>query len=224
MRNVRELYLKKTFFKAKFLSFITNHLVNLSQVESENFQLCCLIWKIFSENVFCRPSPSGFFTCKNIIPSRIMKILFWTFGILGLIGNLFSITLLLIKKMSSFIYRVCFAFGDFLTSVYMLVIAVVDLHFSEEKYLENEEEWRNGKLCSFLGTMLTFGLFLTLNSILLISVERFESISNPFNMPIIKKKQREITCFILVYSLIISTFPLMVYHVNVFFKEISLFS
>lgn len=217
LNKLEEIYLKNTFFKAKYSIYFIKNLIKIKTIVSEKFQLCCLAWKIYGKNVVCSPKPSGFFTCKNLIPNFYVKILFWFFGLSGIIGNLYSFIILFYKEHSSFLYRLSIAFGDFLTSIYMFAMAIADQYYTDEKYLKYEEEWRNGMICSFLGTMLTFGLFLTLNSILIIAMERYESISRPFNIPEFKKKRYFITAMLFIYCFSVAVIPVFIYNVKIFF-------
>lgn len=217
LNNVRELFMKDTNFEAKYAKRFINYLIHTQYIESEIFQLCCLFWKTFSSKISCTPKPTGFLTCQNIIPSLFLKSTFWTFGLIGVIGNSFSIIILICTKSASYFYRISLSLGDFLTSMYILSIAIADIYFSNEKYLENEENWRKGKLCSFLGTTITFGLLLALNALLLISIERYESVIRPLAIPKMKIYRKQLFTCMIICCLTIAIFPLIFYTVSMFF-------
>lgn len=220
--KVEYFYLKNTFYPSKYIKNLMEFSKNLKFVEGEKFQLCCLLFKILkNKEIFCKPKPSDFFTCDNIIPTKFMRILFWIFGIFGVFGNIFSVIILLITKKKSKLFRFSLSLGDFLTSIYVLSIAIVDLKYSGESYLLNEEIWRESLSCSILGTLLTFSLILSSMAILFIAIERYESVKNPFSIPKIMKYKYFFFAFILFLSILLSFIPFIFYkNVNKKFSKI----
>lgn len=211
---VKNLFLTRTFFETRHITEFINNMHNLQTINSEIFQLCCLAWKSIGDNVKCFPPPSGFLTCKNIIPSIFLRIVFWIIGIFGIIGNSVSIIINIVFSRSSRLYRISLSCGDFLTSLYVFCIAISDEYFSGERYLIYEERWRHSLMCTILGTTITFALLLTINSVLLITIERYESISNPLVEPFFKKHSKIIIFFQYFILICISILPVLSYKVN----------
>lgn len=210
--KVEYLHLKNTFYSPNYISDLLNNVKNLKFIEGEIYHLCCLSWKIINKNVTCSPSPSGYLTCHDIIPTNILKYFCIILGIFGFFGNVSTLVFLRKMNKKSLLYRICLTFGDLLTSIYMLTISVIDRYYSKETYLKYEEDWRYSFWCSFLGTILNFSLCLSAFAIFAISIERYESIANIFESPFMTRKRNLITGISVMICLLISLFPVLRYN------------
>lgn len=71
------------------------------------------------------------------------------------------------------------AIGDLLMGLYLLVIAVVDLHY-RGVYNIYDKGWRDSALCQFAGFLSTFSSELSVFTLTVITVDRFVAIIFPF--------------------------------------------
>lgn len=176
--------------------------------------MCCFAWKYYGKSINCQPKPIENITCQNIIPSLYLKLFFWIFSLLGIIGNSFAIIAFLSNRKSSIFYKCSLAFGDVTISFYLLIVAISDVIYSGDKYLKNEEIWRYGKFCSFLGTMLTFSLNFSMVIVLLITIERYLKISNPFQSLFISKHQKLVIVTLVLIIGLLSLLPIIFFKVH----------
>lgn len=209
--KLKYLYLKYSFFNPQFIDKFLQTSKYLEQVESENFQLCCLSWEKIHKDLNCKPHPTGYLTCHQIIPSYFLKIIFILFGVMGFLGNSITIFIIKMSKKLSTLYRLCLSSGDLLSSIYMISIVFVDYHFSGVNFLKYEQEWRLSYTCSFLGILLNFSLCLSAFSILAIAIERYESVASVFKVPFMNEKRYFITLISLVLTTILSLLPIILY-------------
>lgn len=222
LERLLELHLNNTKLPEKSFAFIAKNLKKIAKVYSEKYLLCCLFWEYINRRVVCHPKQSSFMTCSNMIGSDVKRSIHWLFGIVGCLLNVFSIFVLVLTRKFSKIYQLLLSLSDFGISAFTLSIAVVDIQYSGT-YLENDIKWRHSHLCQTLGTIMTLALILQSTSMLLITVERYQAITEPLKRSSFLKFKKLITLAILMLCSILSCIPLLadkVFINLIFFKFI----
>jgi hypothetical protein len=69
--------------------------------------------------------------------------------------------------------------SDFLTGIYLVIIAIADTVY-KGNYILNEKEWRQSIICKFAGVLMTIASEASVNFILLIALDRFIAVHQPF--------------------------------------------
>ena len=73
------------------------------------------------------------------------------------------------------------AIGDFLMGVYLLIIAAADMHY-RGSYILYDVLWRTGAVCKFAGFLSTYSSELSVLTLTVITLDRFNSIIFPFRI------------------------------------------
>lgn len=215
LKNLKTLIMRSTFIPLDYSSMMIKSLKNLNYMNCEQFQLCCFVEKYLTESIFCKPKATAFRTCKSIIPNLIFKILFWLAGIFGTFLNLLSAYLLLNKqKKDGKIFQFSITFSDTLSSFFFIVLCSFDSYYGPETYLENEDKWRKSITCKTLGVTMSFSILFSLISILMLTLEKFISISIPLERNNILFNLRKFFVIFPIICLILATLPLFLYSVR----------
>lgn len=144
---------------------------------SNDKRLYCLIHLISEQSVKCSRLLNE--NCSSLLSSPVLVFVFWLFGLIGVLGNLTSIILVLTTKTFSKTFKLTLSLCDFFSSIYILIIACLEVYYGKD-YLKYDEEWRSNALCKILGVCLSFFMILSPFSLLLIAFERFLSVYSPF--------------------------------------------
>ncbi|KAL5264622.1 hypothetical protein ACHWQZ_G005637 [Mnemiopsis leidyi] len=117
---------------------------------------------------------------KNIINQSILKGAAWFIGLTAALSNVIVLfeNLCSLKDCSSGhtlankLLIILIGIGDFLIGAYLLFIAVADSLIYGETYCSRRFEWLTSMYCSSLGVLSTFGTFLSLFSLTILSIIR----------------------------------------------------
>ena len=148
----------------------------------------------------------------NIINQLMLKVAAWFIGLIAVIANA------IVLYEQGFTLKDCFTaqaltnkllvifigVGDFIIGGYLLVIAVADSFIYGKNYCSKRFEWLASRYCSSLGVISTFGSFLSLFSLTILSIIRaFKIVSGDLHQ---RPESREISRkeFIMITILMIS--------------------
>ena len=117
---------------------------------------------------------------REILGSRVLKIICWFMGTLSMLFNLYAVIRggISIKEcetenmLTSKVLMSLIAFGDFLIGLYLVVLSVYDSIIIGNTYCERQAEWLTGTTCLSLGVISTLGSQLSLFSMTVLSVIR----------------------------------------------------
>lgn len=213
LQHLVELHLNKTKLPLDSHYSIIKWTKQLKFIASDYFLLCCLVWKKVNDNLKCLPSSSIYMSCSNLLNSSLKRFVQWAFGILGCLTNAISLVQILMFGGFAKYYRLLLNFGDFSTSIYVLLIAVFDL-FYDGIYLENAEYWTNSIICKFLGTLMTFSLCLSSFTMLCVTIERHQAVVRPLKSSFFLLYKQYIVGIIVVTCLLLSVLPFMANNVS----------
>lgn len=201
---------------------IIKDLKNLKYINGDSFYLCCMLWNINGKDKKCNPSYTRFHSCSKIIKSFSLSILIWIFGCIGFLLNiiLFLFNLFPLKKLK--FYFLLLFFGDILMSIYLLILSTFNLYLNENNITE-KAGWQNSFICQFMGTIMTCSIILTIGSMLMITLERYQVIKNPFNKKHLKNKSNIISLFLLSISILMSSLPFLYESVSIFINFFFIF-
>lgn len=218
-KNLRKIYFKSTKLPLINISKIISNLKNLNTIYSEFYQICCFFDKNKSKmklNNSCKPERRVFLTCSTIIPSELQKYYNWFIAIFGIFFNLFSLSYILIEKEKKW-FQIFLIKSDLLSCFYTISICIANSFYNENQFLINESNWRKSNFCQFLGVIFSFSSINSTFIILFITIERYESITQPLKLNKLKYKSKFISIIILIISFFLAIFPLFIYKVCFFF-------
>lgn len=192
------------------------NLPKLAYINGDNFYVCCILWKLNGKDKKCNPSYALFQSCSRIIKLFILNKLIWIFGSCGFFLNflLFCYSIFFVKK-SKYFFVLLF-FGDILMSSYLLLLAGFDTYLDDSRIAE-KAAWQTSLICQIMGTMMTCSIILSIGSMMMITIERYRVITNPFKKKQIGRKSKFLTLFLLIISILISCLPFSYNSVGFFF-------
>lgn len=188
LNDLQVLAIHRTKLQLENYYHIYKHLKNIQNISSDDFRLCCIVWRFIGKHIDCSPKVESFFTCDNLISSSIKRVFYWLLGIAGFFGNISAIFLMILSKSFKQKYQFMLIVGDFLVSVYLLSIAITDVFYGNN-YIQNDHVWRSSNWCQFLESIVTFSLLLSNVSMCFITIERYLVVANPFKRSFFITKQ-----------------------------------
>ncbi|KAL3079498.1 hypothetical protein niasHS_005335 [Heterodera schachtii] len=128
----------------------------------------------FYLNLSCSPRPDALNPCEDIVshlPLRVMIWVMWVGAIFGNLGVWVVICAAWQRKMRlHYVFMLNLSFADFLTGVYLAILAVADLRTANE-YYTFAVEWQTGWGCAVAGFLSVFATELSTFSMLMIATE-----------------------------------------------------
>lgn len=197
-------------------AFHVKSLIKLEFVIGNQFFLCCQLKEYLNRSVNCKPSRSLYESCNRFIGSKFIQLFCWFFGFIGVILNTFSLFYSSIRILKSKYFRVLLSIGDVFTSCFLLLLAIIDEFYSNSYLIENKRI-KNSFVCQLLGTIMNFSILLSIISMLLITIERYIAIIDPFKTGRFFKNRKLLSIFILKISLFFSIIPFFFEKVNKYF-------
>lgn len=164
-------------FRSSDISWI-KYLEKISFIGTEDARLCYLARHMLKHHFEC--SNPVIKNCSLFIEWELIVSIYWLLGLLGILLNILSISLVLTTKTFSKVYKMSLSMSDLLTSGYCLSIVCVHTFYGEE-FIMFMENWRSSIFCRILGISLPFSLLLSTLSLLLIAFERFLNVIYPLN-------------------------------------------
>ena len=116
----------------------------------------------------------------NIIDQSILKGAAWSIGLIAVLSNIIALyenacslkDCLTGQSLANKLLVIFIGIGDFLIGGYLVSIAVTDSFIYGDEYCSRSFEWLSSRYCSLLGVMSTFGSFLSLFSLTILSIIR----------------------------------------------------
>ena len=116
----------------------------------------------------------------NIIDQSILKGAAWSIGLIAVLSNIIALyenacslkDCLTGQSLANKLLVIYIGIGDFLIGGYLVSIAVTDSFIYGDEYCSRRFEWLSSRNCSLLGVMSTFGSFLSLFSLSILSIIR----------------------------------------------------
>ena len=116
----------------------------------------------------------------NIINQSMLKVAAWIIGLIAVIANAVVLCehaytikdCFTAQALTNKLLVISIGVGDLIIGGYLLVIAVADSFIYGKNYCSKRYEWLASRYCSFLGVISTFGSFLSLFSLTILSIFR----------------------------------------------------
>ncbi len=149
--------------------------------DTDQFSICCFL----PEQAECTALIPWFLSCDNLLPSTILKALFYMFSLSVLLLNLFSAGMQIVsfhlKKQQSISNGILVVFinmSDGILSLPLFILCAFDLIY-HNIFILHESEWRSSVAC-----YIVFGFFLLFNkvsptSLCFLSFQRFQLVRDP---------------------------------------------
>ncbi|KAI5737359.1 hypothetical protein M8J76_012726 [Diaphorina citri] len=152
----------------------------LNKLLSDEFRFCCLA----RHTSTCLPHPDEFSSCEDLMSNIVLRVCIWILGGVAIVGNISVIAwrsrYRRCNQVHSFLIT-NLALGDLLMGCYLLVIALVDVHY-RGVYFIYDSDWRSSQLCSIAGFISTFSSELSVFTLTVITLDRFLAIIFPFRV------------------------------------------
>ncbi|XP_022097859.1 uncharacterized protein LOC110983163 [Acanthaster planci] len=180
-------------------------LVRLNKLFVDDYRLCCEFVSSVDfdvANCFTTELQPPLNLCGSLMRNNLLRVAMWILGLSALIGNAVVIVWRCYqgkeiggKKTHSF-FVLNLAVSDLMMGVYMLMIAVADVHFGE-KYSRVAHEWRSSPICKIAGVISVLSSEASVFFVTLISLDSFFSIVFPFSRIRIREKSATVTVCVL---------------------------
>ncbi|XP_022097562.1 relaxin receptor 2-like isoform X2 [Acanthaster planci] len=169
-------------------AFVGLNATRLKWTLADDYRLCCALSRLqdFSVKDDCLTTKvkPDLNLCDSLMPNNALRVALWTLGISALVGNFCVIMWRLLQKgdrggkktLSLMVGNL--AAADLLMGVYMLIMAVADLEFGEQYFLQ-APEWRSSTLCKVAGVLAVLSSEASVFFVTLISVDCFLGIVFP---------------------------------------------
>ncbi|KAE9549205.1 hypothetical protein FO519_007585 [Halicephalobus sp. NKZ332] len=128
----------------------------------------------FYSNINCSPMPDALNPCEDIVGYPWLRYLIWVIWVMAIIGNILVwiviITIWHRRSRLHYFFMINLSIADFLTGIYLGILAIQDARTSDE-YYNFAVEWQTGWVCSFAGFLSVFASELSVTSMLMIAFE-----------------------------------------------------
>lgn len=146
---------------------------------SEGFDLAlCNDLHIQKNGPLCTPLPDALNPCEDVMSHGFQRVLLWVVSLLAISANFLVMFILLSSRQKLSVTRFLLghlAFADFCMGTYLLIIASVDLYTHTHYYLY-AIAWQTGSGCSLAGALSVFASELSVYTLTLISLQRWQAI------------------------------------------------
>ena len=171
----------------------------------DNYATCCFVHE--ARCSFESP-PSPFLSCERLLPYSILRVVIWIVGIGSICGNIFVLYTRCRQRSSrgkvQFFLITNLSVSDLIMGVYLIILVVVDLRYTDY-FPSHSEMWRRSGLCRFSGALSILSSETSVFFITFISFDRFMGVKFPFVRNRLGRKSVNIAASILwLVSLLIS--------------------
>ncbi|KAK6987224.1 G-protein coupled receptor GRL101 [Biomphalaria glabrata] len=176
IENIEMTNISENFFRGLTIN---------SELRASDYKLCCP--QILNPNISvdkCHAPVDVISSCKHLVGDIVKRITIWTVGLITLVAN--GIVLVYRIGWNREIFKKAYglfvsglAVSDFIMGMYLLLIAIVDIHYKDIYVLE-DVKWRQSVLCQLAGIMSTLSSETSTFFICLITIDRFMKITFPF--------------------------------------------
>ncbi|KAK6047579.1 7 transmembrane receptor [Cooperia oncophora] len=137
----------------------------------------------FYQNITCTPQPDAFNPCENIVGLWVLRKAIWPVCMAAIVGNVLVWVILGLafeKRMRvHYLFMINLAIADFITGVYLAVLAVQDVRTGDE-YYRHAVSWQTGWSCSMAGFFAVLSSELSIISMFFIAFEMAYNTRNAF--------------------------------------------
>ena len=137
----------------------------------------------FHSDQTCFPSPSPMTSCGSLFSSKFMRFIFFLIVFVSVVSNLCALITTVFRLMTfsynrwliSVLFSSNLALADFISSIYLILVGIIDIHFDENFYTKTQL-WTNSYLCTLAGFIYIFGIQSSIYALTLLTFERFYTI------------------------------------------------
>ncbi len=183
VKNLVALYIQGNPILHISLDLFNGH-KNLSIIFTDNFPICCAA--TYQElHLNCNATPQWPSSCGDLLSMPAMKVFnillslcILTLNLLSIFSCIFSI--LLDDKRSYMILVLGINSIDMLYGIYMMVIAIVDLHYSGT-YFISYMKWQSSIVCHIMAALSLFSLMSSCSLLNILTFSRLMVVIYPFD-------------------------------------------
>lgn len=211
LKLVNEKQNKKSNFD-KSINFF-----NDDEKEHDNDRNSIITISFHSDQV-CYPLPDQTTPCESLFSSASIRFIFSIIVFVSVISNLTALIVNLCRLINSSYNRWSIstilssnlALADFISSIYLVLVGIIDILFNEDFYIKTHL-WTTSHLCSIAGYIYVFGIQASLYALALLTFERFYTILFSFKRQTPWPPKFTVTFISLGWfiSFIIASLPLM---------------
>jgi hypothetical protein len=137
----------------------------------------------FHSDSICFPLPDQMTPCESLFSSEFIRLIFLIIVFISVISNLSVLIITVFRFITSSynrwsistLFSSNLALADFISSIYLLLVGVIDIHFHENFYMKTQL-WTKSHLCTFTGFIYIFGIQSSIYALSLLTFERFYTI------------------------------------------------
>ncbi|XP_072173250.1 G-protein coupled receptor GRL101-like [Diadema setosum] len=182
----------------------------MTHAYTDSFGFCCLI----PDGAVCVGYVNFFSSCDDLLKDVSLRAFMWLLGLSALVGNFLAFSARIYRRRkagqnSIQIFMISnLALADLLMGLYMIIIAIADVHF-RGRYAQHAEEWTNSAICKISGFTSVLSSEASVFLLMLISIDRFLSVVFPFKTELHLKATpaRLLVCAVWLMSLFLSLIP-----------------
>ncbi|XP_074600271.1 leucine-rich repeat-containing G protein-coupled receptor 1 isoform X2 [Brevipalpus obovatus] len=130
-------------------------------------------------NVKCLPEPDAFNPCEDVMGNVMLRVADWIVAVAAVFGNIAVMIVLMSGRFSMTVskFLMCnLAFADFCMGLYLLIIAIIDVH-TIGVYFNHAIDWQHGLGCKVTGFITVFASELSIFTLTVITLERWYAIT-----------------------------------------------
>ena len=172
----------------------------------------------FHSNQICFPLPDSMTPCGSLFSSKHTRFLFLLIVTVSVMSNLTAL-IITISRLSTSTDNRCFsstlfgsnlALADFISTIYLILVVIIDSRFDENLYTKNQS-WPNASLCTLAGFIYIFGIQSSIYALTLLTFERFYTILFSFKRQTPWPSKLTLTIIFIgwLISLLIASLPLI---------------
>ena len=137
----------------------------------------------FRSDQICFPLPDQMTPCESLFSSKFIRLIFLTIVFISVVSNLTALIITVYRLFTSSYNRWSIstllssnlALADFISSVYLILVGIIDVRFHENFYIKTQL-WTNSYLCTLAGFIYIFGIQSSIYALTLLTFERFYTI------------------------------------------------
>lgn len=226
LENLEILFIENSEFLMNEIYSSILGLKSLKKIIGKSeYSMCCLVWHFIKNEIECHQKLVYFASCDRLIQRNYNRIIFWCFGVFGLLTNIFCILLQITSKGQLRSFKVILSTSNLMLSVYFTLIVGLDAYFYEkEEFLQFLVEWRINSFCQFLGIFATFALLFSASCFMFLIIDVHQAIINPLKPSFLMKHRHGLVILTFFVTLFLASFRLIFNTVNINFFDLFFFS
>ncbi|UJR35808.1 hypothetical protein I4U23_028556 [Adineta vaga] len=165
-------------FKTEQKPLNNKHIENSNYFNDKN-----LLPITLSSHSICSPLPDPMTPCESLFSSKFTRFIFLIIICISFSSNFTALIIATFRFITSAynrwsistLFSLNLALADFISSIYLIFIAIIDIRFHENVYLYTQL-WIKSYLCTFAGFIYIFGIQSSIYALTLLTFERFYTI------------------------------------------------